>query len=588
MASETANDLTEALRKCRPALLWVLGFSLFVNALMLVPALYMLQVYDRVITTGSRETLLLLTLVALFLMAVMGLLDVVRARLLVRIGNFLDARLGARLHQSVFAQRLSGEGRSSVQPLDDLRTLRQFIAGNGLFAFFDAPWVPLYLALLFLFDPWLGAFASLAGLVLLGLALANEQATRGLLREAGERYREARGQVADNLNGAEVAQSLGMLPALRQRWLARHRAALAMQSRSSDRASGLTQLARTLRLASQSLILGLGALLVLEGRITPGVMIAASIILARALAPIDGMIGGWRGFVGARDAYRRLASLFREMPAERQRLALPAPLGDVAVESITVLAPGSDRAILDDVSFRIDPGEHVGVVGPSAAGKSTLARLLVGAQPPGRGAVRLDGASIEHWDRAALGPFLGYLPQEIELFDGTVGENIARFGELCAHRVVEAARKAGVHEMILRLPEGYDTRLGQAGGVLSRGQRQRLALARALYGEPVLVVLDEPNANLDDAGERALSAALEQLKRDGVTLIVITHRRSVLESVDTLLLLDEGRLRLRGPRDEVLARLGTTARKRETSPGDQNQNQGQASARRRVGQEDRV
>jgi ATP-binding cassette subfamily C protein EexD len=563
MAAETVDDLARALRQCRPTLLWVLGFSLFVNALMLVPALYMLQVYDRVITTGSRETLLLLTLVVLFLMAVMGFLDVVRSRLLVRIGNRLDARLGGRLHQAVFARQHAGEGRTSVQPLDDLRTLRQFVSGNTLFAFFDAPWVPLYLALLFLFDPWLGVFASLSGLVLLGLTLTNEKLTRGLMRDAGARYREAREQVADSLNGAEVARSLGMLSTLRQRWLARHRAALVLQSRASDRASGLTQLARTLRLTFQSLILGLGALLVLEGRITPGVMIAASIVLARALAPIDGMIGGWRGLVSARDAYRRLATLLKEMPAERQRLALPAPRGEVTVESATLLAPGPGRAVLDDIAFRVEPGEHVGIVGPSAAGKSSLARLLAGAQAPARGAIRLDGASFEQWDRAALGPFLGYLPQEIELFDGTVSDNIARFDEPCPERVVEAARKAGVHDMILRLPAGYETRLGQSGVVLSRGQRQRVALARALYGDPVLVVLDEPNANLDDAGERALMAALERLKRDGVTLFVITHRRRVLAGVDSLMVLDEGRLRLQGARDEVLARLEAAASRRE-------------------------
>ncbi|MCC5884319.1 MAG: type I secretion system permease/ATPase [Halomonas sp.] len=564
MASETDDDLAGALRKCRPILLWVLGFSLFVNVLMLVPALYMLQVYDRVLATGSRETLILLTLVALFLLAVMGLLDLVRGRLLVRAGNYLDTCLGPRLYHAVFAQRVAGKG-GSVQPLDDLRTLRQFVSGNGLFAFFDAPWVPLYLALLFLFHPWLGAFASLAGLILIGLTLANEKATRGLMGEAGERYREARGQVSDSLNGAEVVRSLGMLPALRQRWLAGHRIGLAMQSRASDRASGLTQSARTLRLASQSLILGLGALLVLEGSITPGVMIAASIILARALAPIDSMIGGWRSFVSARDAYRRLAKLLREVPAERQRLALPAPQGAVAVESVTLRPPGSERAVLDGITFRVAPGEHVGIIGPSAAGKSSLARLLIGAQLPERGTIRLDGASLEHWDRALLGPFLGYLPQEIELFDGTVSDNIARFGELCAHRVVEAARKAGVHDMILRLPDGYETRLGRSGTMLSRGQRQRVALARALYGDPVLVVLDEPNANLDDAGERALSAALDKLKQAGVSVIVITHRRSVLASVDTLLLLDEGRLRLRGARDDVLSRLDADTSRRNAT-----------------------
>ncbi|MDX5434236.1 MAG: type I secretion system permease/ATPase [Halomonas sp.] len=586
MRSGTADDIAQALRSCWSPLLWVLGFSLFVNALMLVPAFYMLQVYDRVITTGSRETLLVLTLVALFLMAVMGLLDVIRSRLLVRVGNGLDARLGARLHRTLFALHLRRGRPASVQPLEDLRSLRQFLSGHGLFAFFDAPWVPLYLALLFLFDPWLGAFASLAGLALLALTLINEKSTRWLLTEASDEHRQARARIEANLRNAEVAQTLGMIPALERRWLTRHQASLVKQSRASDRTNALTQFARTLRLASQSLILGLGALLVLEGRITPGVMIAASIILARTLAPIDGMIGGWRGFVSARDAYRRLTALGQEMPVERQRLSLPAPCGEVSLESVTMVPPGIEKPVLQDIDLRVAPGEHVGIIGPSGAGKSTLARLLVGAQLPRQGTVRLDGASLDQWNDDELGPCLGYLPQDIELFEGTVSENIARFGDVDDKRVVEAAHKAGVHEMILRLPEGYGTWIDSASGILSRGQRQRVALARALYGEPALVVLDEPNANLDDAGERALGAAMRQLKEAGTTLFVISHRRSVLDGIDTLLLIDEGCIRLRGPRDEVLSRLG--AGKRRTAASAPNARQGTVQravqARQRGGQ----
>ncbi|MGR4069047.1 type I secretion system permease/ATPase [Billgrantia sp. C5P2] len=540
---------------CRSALLWVAGFSLFINLLMLTPALYMLQVYDRVIASGSKETLLMLTLVAIFLLAVMVGMDLVRSRLLVRAGNHLDTLVSRRLYRAMFRRGLASPDEGGGQPLDDLRTVRQFISGSGLFAFFDAPWVPIYLAILFIFDVWFGVFATGAGLLLLGLAIINEKASKRLLAEAGHEHIRAQAQVGSNLRNAEVLHAMGMLPAIMQRWEARHVTALVKQSQASDRSSGLSNLSKGLRILAQSMILGLGALLVLEASITPGMMIAASIIMGRALAPIDQMIGSWKGFVGCRDAYHRLDVLFRDVPAETRRLSLPAPKGEIAVEALTLVPPGAVKPVLRELDFQVARGEHVGIIGPSAAGKTTLARALLGVWPPESGAVRLDGADLRHWNRDELGPHIGYLPQDIELFDGTISENIARFGEADDTQVVAAAKKAGVHEMILRLPEGYETRIGTAGGSLSRGQRQRIGLARALYGRPVLVVLDEPNANLDDAGERALAEALRQLKAEGTTLFVISHRRSVLADVDKLMVLGDGQLRLLGPRDEVLARI---------------------------------
>jgi ATP-binding cassette subfamily C protein EexD len=566
MPSKPQSDLQQALSLCRSPVLWVAGFSLFINLLMLTPALYMLQVYDRVIASGSKETLLMLTLVAIFLLAVMVGLELVRSRLLVRVGNHLDTLLSGRLYRAMFARGLASPGEGSSQPLDDLKTLRQFISGNGLFAFFDAPWVPLYLAILFVFNVWFGVFATAAGLLLLGLAVANEKASKRLLAEAGHEHIQAQAQVGSNLRNAEVLHAMGMLPAIMQRWEARHVKALIKQSQASDRSSGLSNLSKGLRILAQSLILGLGALLVLDASITPGMMIAASIIMGRALAPIDQMIGSWKSFVGCRDAYHRLDALFRDVPQDTRRLSLPEPRGDVSVEALTLVPPGAARPALRELEFRIARGEHVGIIGPSAAGKTTLARALLGIWVPESGAVRLDGADLRHWNRDELGPHIGYLPQDIELFEGTISENISRFGEVDDAKVVAAAKKAGVHEMILRLPEGYETRIGAANGALSRGQRQRIGLARALYGKPVLVVLDEPNANLDDAGERALAEALRQLRAEGTTLFVISHRRSVLAEVDKLMVLGEGQLRLLGPREEVLARIAASGR-RQAVPG---------------------
>ncbi|MBZ9540426.1 type I secretion system permease/ATPase [Modicisalibacter tunisiensis] len=556
MASrQEATDLQRALKACRGSFVSVGFFSMFINLLMLVPPLYMLQVYDRVIASRSEDTLFMLTLVVVFLFIVMGLLELVRSRILIRVGNRLDTLVNERLYSAMFRRSVLTQGQQTAQPLSDLTNLRQFLTGNGLFAFFDAPWVPIYLTVLYLFHPWLGAFATVAGIILLSLAIANEKATKSILADANSDHIKAQNLANSNLRNSEVLHAMGMLPGIMGRWAAKHHEFLAKQSRASDRAGALTNASKVLRMLFQSMILGLGALLVLKGEMSPGMMIAGSILMGRALAPIDQMIGSWKGFVSSRGAYQRLNELLTQIPDENRRMSLPAPRGDVAIETVAAAPPGVRMATIRGINFTVASGEHIGIIGPSAAGKSTLARVLLGIWPPQVGSVRLDGADITQWNRDELGPHIGYLPQDIELFDGTISENIARFGEVDAEKVVAAARKAGVHEMILQLPNGYDTAIGAASGALSGGQRQRVGLARALYGDPVLVVLDEPNSNLDDSGERALGDAIAQLKAEGVTLFVISHRQSVLKHVDKLLVLKEGQVSMFGPRDQVLAQF---------------------------------
>ncbi|MFC0266603.1 type I secretion system permease/ATPase [Kushneria aurantia] len=528
---------------------------MFINLLMLVPPLYMLQVYDRVITSRSGDTLFMLTMIVVFLFLVMGGLEIVRSRMLVRVGNRLDTLVSDRLYGAMFRKSLLTPGRQTAQPLNDLTSLRQFMTGNGLFAFFDAPWIPIYIGVLFLFNVWFGVFAICAALILLSLAIANEYATRGLLADANNEHIKAQELANSNLRNAEVLHAMGILPGIRSRWQARHREFLLKQSWASDRAGTLSNVSKVLRLMFQSLILGLGALLVLRGEVSPGMMIAGSILMGRALAPIDQMIGAWKGFVSARSAHGRLEALLTEIPAESERMSLPAPEGRVSIESIAAGPPGARMSTIRGINFEAEKGEHIGIIGPSASGKSTFARVLLGIWPSQVGKVRLDGADISQWNRHELGPYIGYLPQDIELFDGTISENIARFGEVDPDKVVEAAKRAGVHEMVLQQPEGYDTFISASSGALSGGQRQRVGLARALYGNPRLVVLDEPNSNLDDSGEKALARAIEALKAQGVTLFVISHRNSVLSGMDKLLVLKDGEVSMFGPRDEVLSRF---------------------------------
>ncbi|GAB4255504.1 MAG: type I secretion system permease/ATPase [Methylomicrobium sp.] len=550
------TDLQEALNLCKGAFISAAGFSLIINFLMIVPSIYMLQVYDRVVPTGNQSTLLMLTLIMMVLFITLGALEWVRSQVLVRVSTRLETLLNDRLFRVAFKQSLfsSGQGGTS-QPLDDLTGLRQFMTGNGLFAFFDVPWMPVYIALMFIFHPWYGWAAVFTSIILGIIAIANEKATSKMLAEANNLAIVGRGQLNRNLKNAEVIESMGMLDNIRKRWFNGASKVLQLQAEASSRAGLLTSLSKIVRLSSQSLILGLGAYLVILHEITPGLMIAGSILLGRALAPIDLMIATWKGFITARSQYSRLNDILQKIPADEERMQLPDPQGHIQVEGAVVVPPGAKIPVLKGITLNIAKGDIVGVLGPSGAGKSTFARALLGVWPTANGTVRLDGAEVFTWDRRQLGAFIGYLPQDIELFDGTISENIARFGEIDPEKVVEAAKMADVHEMILRLPEGYDTFIGANGGNLSGGQRQRIGLARALYGNPVLVVLDEPNSNLDEQGEGALENAIRKLKEKQSTVVIITHRHNVLSKVDKLLILKDGTVAVYGPRDQVVAHL---------------------------------
>lgn len=556
MRNIPVENLRSALRACRESFLFVGFFSLFINALMLVPTFYMLQVYGRVITSGSLTTLTMLTLIMTLLVITLGSLEWVRSRILVRVSTRLDVLLSRQVYKASFKRALhSGGMDASAQPLNDLTGLRQFLAGSGLFAFFDAPWLPIYIAVMFMFHPWLGWVAVGSAVLLLVLAVVNEKVTAPALAQANKEHIAATLQTTKNLRNAEVIESMGMLETLMDRWGSRQRSVLLLQSLASDKGAVISTLSRTFRLLVQSLVLGLGAYLAVDHQVGPGMVFAGAVLLGRALAPLDLIIGSWKGFIAARSQYNRLNDILEKLQAQPQRMPLPAPQGHIQVENLVVTAPGSTTPIIKNISFSVPAGCVVGIIGPSAAGKSTLVRALMGVWPPLHGVVRLDGADISTWNKHDLGPHIGYLPQDIELFEGTVGENIARFAEVESEKVIQAAKIAGVHEMILLLPDGYDTVIGSEGLMLSGGQRQRIGLARALYGSPRLIVLDEPNSNLDDVGDRALAAAIHQLKQSGATVFVITHRTNLVSQLDRLMLMNDGTVTLYGPRDQVLAEL---------------------------------
>lgn len=552
MLFDPTRTIDAALLRHRRLFGFLALFSAVINGLMLVPSLYMMQVFDRVLTSRSEATLALLTLLTLGLFALGAALEWTRGLVLIRMSAAFDAELGPRVHDAAFARSLAERGANPSQALADLTTLRQFVTGPGLLALLDAPWLPIYALAAFLFHPWLGAFV-LAGIVLLaGLALWNEWATRTPMAEANRLSVASAAALNASFQNAEVVQAMGMLGALRARWAELQQRIVGAQASASDAGARIAALTRGVRTAWQSLSLGLGALLALEGEISAGMMIAVSILASRAMAPAELAIGSWKPLANAREAYARLTRLLAEHPAAPERMPLPAFTGRVRVEGLAVAPPGSERPVIAEIAFALERGDVLAVVGPSASGKSTLARALVGVWPAHEGCVRLDDADLAQWPREALGPQLGYLPQDVGLFAGTVAENIARFGEIDSQRVVEAAALAGIHEMVLRLPNGYDTRLGAGGAGLSGGQLQRIGLARALYGRPALVVLDEPNANLDDVGEASLVRAIAALKAGGSTVVLVTHRPAVLAVADKLLLLKNGTQHLFGPRDAVM------------------------------------
>jgi ATP-binding cassette subfamily C exporter for protease/lipase/ATP-binding cassette subfamily C protein EexD len=531
------------------------AFSFAINLLMLVPALYMLQVFDRVLSSRSEETLAMLSVGALVALSMMALLDVLRAQLLAACGIALDRRLGPDVMRRLIELAARGGPAEQANAPRDVATLRAFLVGSAVIALFDAPWLPLFLALIWLFHPLLGALAIGGALLMIGLAAANERFTRRPLERVQAEGRRT-GRFTDAATrAAESVDALGMREAVTRRWIALNEAQLAEQREASRMGGLFSGLTKFTRQAIQMAMLGAGAWLVITQNLSSGVMIACTIILGRALAPVEMLVASWRGLVEARGAWQRLSQLFDSHPAAARGTELPAPRGALAVENVMLAFPRAERPILRNVAFSLAAGESLGVIGPSAAGKSTLARLLVGVWKPTAGAVRLDGVDVATWDREQLGRHIGYVAQVVELFDGTVAENIARLGEPDSAAVVRAAQRAYAHDMILRLPKGYDTGTGSAGEALSPGQRQRVALARALYGDPKLVVLDEPNANLDGEGDDALVRALQDLREAGVTVVIIAHRPSLLGGVDKMLVLKDGAAELFGPRAEVMARV---------------------------------
>jgi PrtD family type I secretion system ABC transporter len=546
--------LRTALRACRRSFVAAGIFSFFANLLVLAVPIYMLQVYDRVLSSRSTETLVYLTLIALGALLTLGLLDLVRGRLLTNVGAWLEQRLAPAVFERAIQAPLRGN-TYRTEAATDLAQLRAFIGGPSILALFDAPWVPLFVAAAYVLHPVIGHLAIAGAIGLFALAVLNDVATRRPLRAANEAAMLSLRQLESNSRNAEVIEAMGMMSRLAERWSMGKQHVLQLLAGAAGRASFLLSASKFARLAIQVLVLAVGAWLVLQDELTPGAMIASAIIMTRALAPVEQAISTSRQIVAVRAAAQRLDALLRETPFRPAAMPLPAPQGDVAVEDVAYALPGAQRQILRAISFSLAAGEALAIIGPSAAGKSTLARLLVGVFPPSAGHVRLDGADVFAWNRDAFGRCVGYLPQDVELFAGTVAENIARMAEAEPARIVDAARKADVHDMILHLPHGYDTQIGEGGTHLSGGQRQRIALARALFGDPKLVVLDEPNASLDRDGEAALMRALAGLKEQATTLVLITHRPALVAHVDKILLLRNGTAELFGLRQEVLARV---------------------------------
>lgn len=551
--------LREAMKTCLGPFVSAGMFSMVVNVLMLTTSLYMMQVFDRVLAARSTDTLLFLTLIALGALAVMALLEIARGRILARSASWIEQSVGAEAFARAIEAQLRGRAYRG-EALRDLAAWRGWLASPGMIALYDLPWVPIYLGVVFLLHPSLGWIATAGAAVLFLLTLANEWMTAGLLRQANVVAMASQRRADSVIRNAEVIDSMGMMGLVVRRWQEGLSSVHFAHGRAADRTGIVMGATRFVRLGVQIAVLGMGALLVLENAITAGAMIAGSIIMGRALAPVEQMIGAWKQLVTARQSRRRLAAHLGAPRIRPPGIALPAPTGRLVAERVSYAAPGGSGTIIKGVSFAVDAGESVAVIGPSAAGKTTLVRLLIGVLEPGAGTVRLDGADVYTWLREDFGRHVGYLPQDVELFDGTVIENIARMGEPDAETVFEAARRAGCHEMILALPRGYETEIGDGGVFLSGGQRQLIGLARALYGRPKLVVLDEPNSNLDGEGEAALLHALRMLKDEGTTVVLVSHRPSLVQGVDKVLVLREGMVEMFGPRTEVLKRLIQPAR----------------------------
>ncbi len=566
MSARRGDALSLALAGCRRVWVGVGVFSACLNLLMLAVPLYMMQVYDRVLTTGSVDTLLALTAMVAGALVVFGVLEAIRVRVLARAGAWLDRELGSAVLSGAVAAALRAGGGVSAQGLRDLATVRGYLGGAGVLPLFDVPWAPVFLGIVFLVHPVLGWIGLAGALVLFGCAVLNDLATRSKLTEANGAAARALNAADAAVRNADAIAAMGMVPALARRWREAVAGGLDLQTSASDASGSITAVAKVVRFGLQVSMLGVGAWLVLGHEMSPGGMLAAAVIVARGLAPVEQLITAWRALVGARTAWRRLRELMARAPDEDAGTALPRPAGRLEAEKVGYLPPGLREPVLRQVSLRLDPGEVLGVVGPSGAGKTTLVRLLVGSLEPTAGHVRLDGADLGAWRHAGRGRHVGYLPQTVELFAGTVRDNIARLGEAEDEAVVQAARRAGAHEAILALREGYDTRIGEGGVPLSGGQRQRIALARAVFGDPALVVLDEPNAHLDADGEQALVETVVGIRERGATVVLVAQRAGAMGLVDKMLVLRAGAVASFGTREEVLARLRRPAMMAEPAP----------------------
>ena len=559
------DEIIFVLHQCRRYFLTALIFSLAINLLYLISPIYMLQIYDRVIASASEVTLAMLTIILIAALIALSLLDFVRARLLtqasLQINQLLSNRIIAASMQSATKVSLLDN-----LPLKDFDTFRQFITGPGIHAVFDLPWTPVYIIIIFMLHPFLGAFALVSSIILVLMAFLNEYLVRSPLSAANAAAANNYNFTEMALRNAEVVQAMGMVPGLLHRWSRDRNVALERQSLASDRAAAMQSAIRFLRIAMQSLILGLGAYLVIEHLTTIGSMFAASFLLGRALQPVEQIVASWRSLVSARSAYQRIHQLLNQNPDVGSMLILPKPEGRLSVEALNYVIPGTNRHILRHVTLQIEPGESVGIIGPSGTGKSTLLRQIIGILAPSAGVVRIDGADVSTWPRNLLGPHIGYLPQDIELFSDSVVANISRFQTGMNNDVLEAARLAGVHEMILRLPNGYETQVGEGGAILSGGYRQRIGLARAVFGNPSLVVLDEPSSNLDKDGEVALLACLAELRRRKTSVILVSHQVSTLDEVDKILVLKEGAVEFFGSRVDFLAQAQKPSRPLRSVP----------------------
>ncbi|EBV5086390.1 type I secretion system permease/ATPase [Salmonella enterica subsp. enterica serovar Ball] len=550
------NEVFHALWSHKRAFFTIGIFSAFINILMLVPSVYMLQVYDRVLLSRNEVTLLMLTLIMLGMLGMMALLEYVRSIIAIKIGRHFDMQLNTRVYTATYEANLKNNSSLDARVmLNDLINLRQFLTSSALFTFFDVPWFPIYLLVMFLFSPWLGLFALVGALVLIVLAVTNEILSGPPLSEANKLSIMSGNMAGNTLRNSEVIGSMGMLFNLKTRWFILHEKFIRNQLIASERTARLTSLTKFVRLALQSLVLGFGGWLAIDGYITPGMMIAGSILMGRTLSPIEQVINVWKNWSSAKMAYQRIVGILEKYPVNHAGMSLPPPVGNLSVENVSAIPAGSKNTVLNNVSFSIQPGDVLGIVGPSASGKSTLARLLVGVWSVNEGTVRLDNADISQWNKDELGEYIGYLPQNIGIMTGTIAENISRFNEIISEKVIEAAKMVGVHELILSFPNGYDTLIGDGGIKLSGGQTQRIGLARALYGDPSIIILDEPNASLDDAGEKALNQAIKSLQQKNKTVVLITHRANLLSTTNKILLLVDGTVQAFGPAPQILPLL---------------------------------